>query len=171
MERQPRRGVVGGSVLATCIGSGVYVDVPFARLRHDVRWHRSTVPYSVCAPWCFLEVLLESAQHGSSTCPPSSASAPPMSSHSWSHADGGSHGLASSLSTPGSTRGRRTLATFSRTSTSSLHAAFLDMDAERFKVDLQHCISFHGAVLCIITSSRPPLLKRPSWTLTQPGSG
>jgi hypothetical protein len=48
--------------------------------------------------------------------------------------------------------GRRTPATRSRTSTSSLHVAFLDMDAARFKVDLQHCINFHGAA--ILLSSR-----------------
>jgi hypothetical protein len=102
MERQPRI-VVGGSVVATCSGSWVYVGVPFARLRRDVRWHRSMVPSSVCAPCCFDEVFLDSSEHGSSTCPPSSALAPPTSSHSWSRADGCSRGLASSPSTPGST--------------------------------------------------------------------
>jgi hypothetical protein len=70
-------------------------------------------------------------QHGSSTCPPSYASAWPPSWHSWSRADGGSCGLASSPSTLGSTSsdcrahclpclGRWTPATCSITSTSSL---------------------------------------------------
>jgi hypothetical protein len=162
------------------------VGVPFARLRRDVRWHCSTVPSSVCVPWCFDEVFLDSAQHGSSTCPPSSALAPPTSSHSWSHADGYSHGLASSPSTPGSTssgtlsisvaghlqpalepppplfmspawtwtlQGSRwtynIASIFTELPSSSPHAAFLNIDTARFRLDLQHYINFHGAVLCM----------------------
>jgi hypothetical protein len=64
--------------------------------------------------------------------------------------------------------GRWTPTTRSRTSTSSLHVAFLDMDAARFKADLQHCMSFHGVVVLLSsrglssTHAASPLLTRPS---------
>jgi hypothetical protein len=136
------------------------VGVPFARLRHDIRWHRSMVPSNVCMPWCFDEVFLECPQHGSSTCPLSSASAPLMSSLSWSRADAGH--LQPALEPPpplfmtpswtwtlqGSRRTHNIASVFIelcyvlQLSSSSPHAAFLNIVTARFRLDLHNASIF-----------------------------